>query len=405
MNIDYKELAEKYGTPLYVYFTDIIKERIMNLKEILDQNFENYLIAYACKACSLLYICKYISSFGLGAEVVSDGELYIALKAGFERNKIVFDGVSKSDYEIKYALSQDIYTINCESFDEVKVISSIAEGLGMDVNIGLRVNPEIKLQTHNYLKTGTKYNKFGIDFNDAIMILDLINKIKNVKLKGFHFHLGSNIKSPEPFIVAIDKISKLIHLAFKKGYKIEYLDIGGGIPILSNKEGLHNYLFPILEFIRKKLLSNVEDLRIILEPGRSIVGDSAVLLTRVNYVKNVDKRKWILIDAGMNDLIRPALYGVFHPIECLSCVSNRIENYSIGGPICESSDVFAKDIKLPTVRRGDILAFLRVGAYGISMSSNYNSRRRPAVVVIENNNFRLIKRRENLEDLISNEIV
>ena len=275
----------------------------------------------------------------------------------------------------------------------------------MDVNIGLRVNPEIKLQTHNYLKTGTKYNKFGIDFNDAIMILDLINKIKNVQLKGFHFHLGSNIKSPEPFIVAIDKISKLIHLAFKKGYKIEYLDIGGGIPILSNKEGLHNYLFPILEFIRKKLLSNVEDLRIILEPGRSIVGDSAVLLTRVNYVKNVDKRKWILIDAGMNDLIRPALYGAFHPIECLSCVSNRIETYSIGGPICESSDVFAKDIKLPTVRRGDILAFLRVGAYGISMSSNYNSRRRPAVVVIENNNFRLIKRRENLEDLISNEIV
>ena len=397
-------LAEEYGTPLYVYFLDIIKERVVNLISIIENYLRNYLIAYACKACSLLYVCSYISKIGLGAEVVSDGELYIALKAGFDRDKIIFDGVSKSDYEIEYALSQKIYSINCESLKELEVISDVAKKLGVYADIGLRINPKVSFHTHSYLKTGTGYNKFGIDFEEVSKNLDLIKKLENINLRGFHFHLGSNIYSAKPFIDAINRISSLISLAIDKGYEIEYLDIGGGIPSIKDKQALKDYLSPILEALNEKVL-NLGDIKIIFEPGRYIVADSAVLLTRVNYVKRVGKNDWVLVDAGMNDFIRPALYNAIHPIECVSCISSEERIYSIGGPVCESSDVFAKNIRLPVIKRGDLLAILEAGAYGISISSNYNSRRRPAVVAVEGDKYKLIRMREEFRDLIDKEIV
>lgn len=397
-------LAEEYGTPLYVYFLDTIKERIGNLISIIENYLGNYLIAYACKACSLLYVCSHISKIGLGAEVVSDGELYIALKAGFDRDKIIFDGVSKGDYEIEYALSRKIYSINCESLKELEVISDVAKKLGVDADIGLRINPKVSFHTHSYLETGTEYNKFGIDFEEVSKNLDLIKKLENVNLRGFHFHLGSNIYSAKPFIDAINRISSLISLAIDKGYEIEYLDIGGGIPSIKDKQALKDYLSPILEALNEKVL-NLGDIKIIFEPGRYIVADSAVLLTRVNYVKRVGKNDWVLVDAGMNDFIRPALYNAIHPIEYVSCISSEERIYSIGGPVCESSDVFAKNIRLPVIKRGDLLAILEAGAYGISISSNYNSRRRPAVVAVEGDKYKLIRMREEFRDLIDKEIV
>jgi len=403
----YKDLLldayKRYNTPLYVYFLDIIKERVSNLDNILRSYLENYLVAYACKACSLLYICKYLNELGLGAEVVSDGELYIALKSGFRKGKIIFDGVSKSDSEIEYALMQEIYSINCESLDEIKVISAIARKRNITVDVGLRVNPKINVHTHEYLRTGSRYNKFGIDYEEIIRNIDMVKKFDNVNVKGFHFHLGSNISSSKPFIDAIDKVSKLIAFAIDRGYDIEYLDIGGGIPVIKDKKLLHRYLSPILESIKEKIL-DIGDIKIILEPGRYIVADSAVLLTKVNYVKKVDEREWILIDAGMNDFIRPALYDVYHPIICLTCSSNEKRIYSVGGPVCESADVFAKDIELQAVKRGDILMFLDVGAYGVSMSSNYNSRRRSAVIAVEKGETKLIRMREEFKDLIDKEI-
>jgi len=398
-NVLVADLADRFGTPLYVYSYKTLVGHYLKLKAAFQEI--NPLICYSVKANSNLSILKTLVSQGSGLDIVSGGELYRALKVGCPAKKIVYASVGKTDNEITTAIKKGILFFNAESLAELENINRISKKLNKVTRVAIRINPDVEAKTHKYITTGKLTNKFGIDLKSAQKILLLRNKFKNLNICGLHIHIGSQITQSSPFVAAIKKVSDFIRYLRGKGVALEYLNIGGGLGIIYDKETPQTaqiYANQIIPLLKKT------GLKIIMEPGRFIIGNAGILVAKVLYIKNTPKRKFIIVDAGMNDLIRPALYSAYHNI--LPLVQNiKKEKADIAGPICESGDFLAKSRQLPKVKVGDYLAVMSAGAYGFSMSSNYNSRLRCAELMIKNNKVLVIRKRESLQDLVRNEAV
>jgi diaminopimelate decarboxylase len=404
------DLAERFGTPLYVYSYKTIIDHYLKLKYAFRDI--DPLICYSVKANSNLAILKALVDKGAGLDIVSGGELFRALKVGCPSEKIVYASVGKTDKEIEEAIWKRIFFFNVESVAELENINRIARKLSRVVQVSIRINPDVEPKTHKYITTGKITNKFGIDFRSAYQILIVRKALSNIKISGLHIHIGSQITESAPYIAAITKVIAFIGKLRKKGIDLDYLNIGGGLGIVYDKETPQT----AQKFAQKALpLLKKTGLRIILEPGRFIVGNAGILIAKALYIKSTPKKKFVIIDAGMNDLIRPALYEAYHAILPLVILLEaklrsqkskvKSQKYDIVGPICESADCFAKDRRLPRIKEGEYLAVMSAGAYGFSMSSNYNSRLRAEEVMVVGDEVFVIRKRESQEDLIHNELI
>jgi diaminopimelate decarboxylase len=399
-DVPLKLLAEKYGTPLYVYSYNTLVRHIEAYKKAF-RTFP-HIICFALKANSNLAILRVLAEHGAGADIVSGGELYRALTAGIPPSKIVYAGVGKTENEIRYALKSKILMFNVESENELMEINRVAGKMKTKAPIALRVNPDIDPQTHSYIATGLKKHKFGIPIENALEFYKLANSLKNIKVIGIHKHIGSQITKVAPFVDALKRILMLVDEVNKQGVDIRYLDIGGGLGIPYRDEAT-----PYPKELAKNLIPLVKgrELTLILEPGRSIAGNAGILLTKTLYLKKGPEKEFVIVDAGMNDLMRPSLYNAYH--EILPVVKRRKKKVvsDVVGPICESGDFLAKDRLLQQVSPGDYLAVMSAGAYGFSMSSNYNSRPKAAEVMVKGKRHFLIRKRETYEDLIRGETI
>ena len=398
--MNFKELAQKYDTPLYVYDFDHFTEQFNKLKKAFKAR--KSIIAYAIKANSNLSVIKHFSNLGSGADCVSIGEVKRALLAGVDKYKIIFSGVGKRDDEIQEALIKDILMINVESEAELARVHDIAKELGKVARISIRVNPNIDPRTHPYISTGLHENKFGVDIETAKKMYIFAQKSEYLNPVGIHFHIGSQLTELEPIKEASQIVADLVRSLKAIKVDIKFFDVGGGLGIRYKDEELiepYDYAQAILS-----TLSGL-DLTIVCEPGRFLVGNGGYFLTKVLYEKVNGDKRFVIVDGAMNDLIRPSLYNAYHKVEVLSSVKNpEISKANIVGPVCESGDFFAKNIEIPQTNPGDLVVIHSAGAYGFTMSSNYNTRPRAAEVAVENGSDRLIRRRETFEDLIACEI-
>ena len=398
--MDFKKLAQKYDTPLYVYDFNHFSEQFNKLKKAFKAR--KSIISYAIKANSNLSVVKHFASLGSGADCVSIGEVKRALLSGVDKYKIIFSGVGKRDDEIKEALNRDILMINVESEAELSRVHDIAKELGKIARISIRVNPNIDPKTHPYISTGLHENKFGVDIETAKKMYIFSKKSKYLNPVGIHFHIGSQLTELEPIREASAIVADLVRSLKAINVDIKFFDVGGGLGIRYKDEKLiepYDYAQAILS-----TLSGL-DLTIICEPGRFLVGNGGYFITKVLYEKVNGDKRFVIVDGAMNDLIRPSLYNAYHKIEVLSSVENpEISKANIVGPVCESGDFFAKNIDVPKTNPGDLVVIYSAGAYGFTMSSNYNTRGRAAEVAVENGEDRIIRRRETFEDLIACEI-
>ena len=400
-SVKVQNLAEKFGTPLYVYSHNTIIDHFQKIREAFAP--VKPLVCFSVKANSNLAILKTLVKKGAGLDIVSGGELFRALKAGCDPKKIVYASVGKTAAEIETAIKKGILFFNVESLPELENINRIAKRLGKITNAAIRINPDVEPKTHKFITTGKLTNKFGIDFDTAARIFSAQRSFLNVRICGMHIHIGSQITESAPFIAAITKVLIFIAKLKRQGVHLEYLNIGGGLGIVYDKETPQT----AQEFAAKVLpLLKDTGLKVIMEPGRFIIGNASVLVTRVLYIKSTPLKRFVIVDAGMNDLIRPALYEAYHNITPLRAADDKHHFLAdVVGPICESGDFLAKDRMMPQVKEGDYLAVMSAGAYGFSMSSNYNSRRRNAEVLVKGNKTYLIRKRETYEDLIRNEVI
>jgi len=402
-DIKIRDLANRFGTPLYVYSYHTLIGHFFKLKTAFREI--EPLICYSVKANSNLAILKALVDKGAGLDIVSGGELFRAMKAGCPAERIVYASVGKTGREIEEAIRRRILFFNVESLPELENINRIARSLNKIVNVAIRINPDVEPKTHKFITTGKITNKFGIDFNDAYKIFLIQNKFANLNICGLHIHIGSQITESAPYVAAITKMVGFINRLKRRGVHLECLNIGGGLGIIYDKEApqtAEKFAQHVLPLLRKTRL------KIILEPGRFIAGNAGILIAKVLYIKSTPKKKFVIVDAGMNDLIRPALYDAYHNILPLQVTSNGphvTDKSDVVGPICESADFFAKDRRLSRVKEGDYLAVMGAGAYGFSMSSNYNSRRRAEEVLVIKDRAFVIRKRETNADLISHEII
>lgn len=396
--LDITELAGKYGTPLYVYSHRTMAEHYRKIESAFAQL--ETLICYSVKANSNIAILNEMRKLGSGFDVVSGGELFRALKTGVDPQKIVYAGVGKTKKEIEFAIKSNILMFNVESVNEMRALNEAGKKLKKQVAIALRVNPDVDAHTHDYITTAKKENKFGIDIVQAQSLFRSGRKFKHLDMKGIHIHIGSQITSYAPYIEAINKVTGFISELRREGIKIEYLNLGGGLGIIYNEENpstaaeFANAIMPHIAGL---------DMKVVLEPGRFIIGNAGMLVTRVTFNKKGHKKNFLIVDAGMNDLIRPSLYGAYHKILPVSAKKAKLEFYDVVGPICESGDFLGKDRHLPAIEEGDLIAVRSAGAYGFSMSSNYNSRPRAAEVMVKAGKAYLIRERETYDDLVSKE--
>jgi diaminopimelate decarboxylase len=392
-------LAREVGTPLYVYSRAALVNRFQAFAEAFAG--VPHLVCFAMKANGNLATLRLFASLGGGADVVSGGELFRALKAEVPPGRIVFAGVGKSRDEIAYALKSDILMFNVESVPELHLVNAVAGEMGARARVALRVNPNVDPKTHPYISTGLQQNKFGIDIGQAEEAFALTRSLRHVEVVGVHQHIGSQITEVEPFVDAIGRVAELMRGLRARGFGIRYLDIGGGLGIT-----YHDETPPIPREMAQAVLPIIRDLgcTVVMEPGRFLVGNAGILVTRVLYVKPTPAKNFVIVDAGMNDLARPSLYNAYHAIQP---VRPRPRNGTmvadVVGPICESGDFLAKDRELPAAEPGDLLAVMSAGAYGFSMSSNYNARPRPAEVLVGGDRYAVIRNRESYEDLIRGE--
>ena len=396
--IPIESIAEKVGTPLYLYSYHTLVRHFT----VFDKAFHGipHLVCFSAKANSNLALLRLFINLGGGVDVVSGGELYRAIKAGADPQKIVFSGVGKRVDEIEYALKTGILMFNVESSQELSVINEVAGRFGKKAHIAIRVNPDIDPKTHPYISTGLKQNKFGIDILRAPMAYRLASQLPNLKIVGIDCHIGSQLIQVEPIIEALRKLKQLVENLRKEGMEIQYLDLGGGLGITyEDEEPPHpmEYASNILEEIRGFGCT------LILEPGRVIVGNAGILVTKVLYTKENEEKRFVIVDAGMNDLVRPSYYGSYHQILPVRKEGREEIVADVVGPICESSDFLAKGRKMLKVNPGEMIAVMSAGAYGFSMSTNYNSRPRVAEVIVRDDQMFVIRRRENYEDLIRGE--
>ena len=394
-NIPFEQLAKQFGTPLYVYSQNALTDAFNQYQSAFSGS--ETLICYAVKANGNLSIIKHFAQLGSGFDTVSGGEIARVLAAGGSADKIIFSGVGKSVAEMEYALNVGIKCFNVESLPELDRLNQVAEKLGKIANISLRINPDVDAQTHPYISTGLKVNKFGIAMSDALAAYQYAKNLKNLNVIGIDCHIGSQLTNLSPLIEACERMLALVDKLAAQDIVLEHIDLGGGVGIVykdENTPNLHEYAQAV-----QKLLQN-KNLKLILEPGRSLVGKAGTLLTRVEFVKRGEEKNFVIVDAAMNDLMRPTLYNAYHHIENAAKKLQPEIMADIVGPICETGDFLAK--ARPIVAEADDLLLVRgAGAYGMSMASNYNARPRAAEVLVNGNEARLIRRRETLDDLLA----
>ncbi|MBI4842881.1 MAG: diaminopimelate decarboxylase [Nitrospirae bacterium] len=395
-NVPARKIAEEVGTPVYIYSRNTLLRHLNAYKNAFKKH--PHIICFALKANSNGAILRLLAKNGAGADVVSGGELYLALKAGIPSNKIVYAGVGKSADEIAYALKSKILMFNVESSDELNAINGIAKKLKVKAPIALRVNPDIDPKTHPYISTGLIESKFGIPIKDAVENYSVASRLPNIEILGIHKHIGSQITEVRPFVDALKKVVALAKKLNDCGINIRYLDIGGGLGINYNNDSP-----PLPKELSKALLPfmNAQNLKLIIEPGRSIAGNAGVLITKALYIKRHANKEFVIVDAGMNDLIRPSLYNAYHNIIHVMKNARKKVTVDIVGPICESGDYLAKNRRINRVIQGDMLSVMSAGAYGFTMSSTYNSRPRIPEVLVKGNKYYVVREREEYSDLDS----
>ncbi len=391
---------EKEGSPLYIYSKNALVERIRSYREAFAS--QPTLVAYAMKANGNLAILSLLAKEGAGIDVVSGGELFRARKAGVPGEKIVFAGVGKSREEIAYALREKILMFNIESQDELDHISQVAVEMGTQAPVALRVNPDVDPKTHPYISTGMKKSKFGIPVERAVAEYQRASKLPGIKIVGIHQHIGSQLTEISPFRDAFDRLLAFHAELSKAGVRVTHLDLGGGLGIRYRSEEP-----PTPADLAALVLPRVKDLGVtlVLEPGRSIVGNAGILVTRVLYRKTTAVKSFVIGDAGMNDLLRPSLYGAHHDLLPVREKTGQTIKGDLVGPICETGDFLATDREMPDFVSGDLIAVMSAGAYGFSMASNYNARPRPAEVLVDSGSYRVVRDRESFEDLVRGERV
>jgi len=414
-DVDLARVAEKFGTPTYVYSAGTILDHLTRLNGALATL--DHLICYAVKANSNRSILKLLADAGAGFDIVSGGELFRVLAAGGDPAKCTFAGVGKSPEEIEYALELGVYSFNIESESELEHIDRIAGAKNLRAPIALRANPDVDPHTHEYISTGSRENKFGIALGQLPAAYERAAEMRNIDIIGVQMHIGSQITEAAPFANAIKKLAPIVR-ELKSKYPIKFFSIGGGMGIIYRRalesgsgkwwhdHGGETSAFSIRDYADAIVPPLRElNLRILVEPGRFLVGNAGVLLARVSCIKKSGAKKFAIVDAGMNDLIRPALYHSYHEIVPVKETrSERESKIDIVGPVCESGDFFALDREMPELHEGDLLAIMSAGAYGFVMASNYNSRRLPSEVLVRGDKFALIRQRQTWEDLASGEV-
>jgi len=414
-DVDLARVIKEFGTPLYIYSAGTVLDHYRRLDSALAPL--DHLICYAVKANSNRAILKLFADAGAGFDIVSGGELFRVLEAVGDPKKCTFAGVGKSGEEIEYALDQGVYSFNVESEAELERIDQIAGTKSLRAPVALRVNPDVDPHTHEYISTGSRENKFGIALDHVAAVYQRAAKLGNIDIVGVQMHIGSQITETQPFVGAIRKVAPLVR-ELKNKYRIKFFSIGGGVGIVyessfvsggsdwwkKNRESARHQL-SIQEYVDAILpLLRELKLKILLEPGRLLIGNAGVLLTRVRYIKQTGQKKFAIVDAGMNDLIRPALYHSYHEIVPLREPSaGKRDKIDIVGPVCETGDFFALDREMPEVSEGDLLAIMSAGAYGFAMASNYNSRPLAAEALVRGDKFALIRKRQSPEDLVRGE--
>ena len=395
-------IVKELGTPCYIYSHATLVRHF----QVYDRAFAAvpHIIAFAMKANSNLAVLRLMAKEGSGVDIVSGGELFRALKAGVPPAKIVFAGVGKSAEEIRDALKADILMFNVESSAELQAINDVAASVGKKARVALRINPDIDAKTHPYISTGLKKSKFGIAADRALDEFKLASSLSHIDVVGVHKHIGSQLMEVTPFVEALKKVLKLVEALRGNGTNIRYINIGGGLGITYSDETP-----PLPQDLADAISPMVRDLNVtlIMEPGRVIVGNAGILVTKVLYLKEGEAKKFVIVDAAMNDLIRPSLYGAYHEIRPLSepVLQRSKHQVDVVGPVCESGDFLAKDRLLPDVRSGEMLAVMSAGAYGFVMSSNYNSRPRVPEALVKDEEIHVIRARESYDDLVKGETI
>ncbi len=400
-DVSIKEIADNVGTPFYCYSSAYLKARF----KAYEKGFGNrkHLICFAVKANSNLAVLSCLGSLGAGADIVSGGELYRALKAGIPPQRVVYSGVGKTEQEMAFALEQGICMFNVESLEEMKTLSATAQRLGKKAPVSFRVNPDVDPKTHPYISTGLKKNKFGLSPEQALEAYQEAAKDPWLEVVGIDCHIGSQIVEIDPFLDAFDRLKRLVEKIEAMGIGLSYIDIGGGLGISYDKEAPpspEDYISAIVQ--RSEGIGQT----IVVEPGRSICGNAGILVSKILYTKNNGTKDFYIVDAGMNDLGRPSLYDAYHEIRAVEEPSStKTKQVDVVGPICETGDFLARDRVLPELGPGSLIAVMSAGAYGFTMSSNYNSRPRVAEVMVYGDSFYVVRKRESLDDLISHERV
>jgi len=397
-DVPVSELASQYGTPLYVYSRSHLQAQYRALKKVMAP--VNPLICFAVKSNTSAAVIQTFAAEGSGADVVSAGELYRARQAGVPADKIVFAGVGKNEQEIEYALRENILYFTVESEPELERISAVGKKIGLTGRVAIRVNPDVDPKTHKYTSTGKKENKFGVDLERAMQAYELAARLPNLEITSLHMHLGSPIMTRDPYAEALHKVKDLVADLKKRYPSFTHIDIGGGLGIVY-KPGDKPFDLPAFaEAVIPPLLEM--KLSVSMEPGRFLVGNAGILVTKVEYIKDNPFKKFIVMDAAMNDLIRPALYEAYHEIKSVNETADTLFG-DLVGPVCESGDFFAANRDLPAVKQGDLLAVMSAGAYGYVMSSTYNSRGRAAEVMVQGSRHELVRARETIEDVVRGE--
>ena len=397
-DVSVSTIGKKVGTPFYLYSYKTIVDHFTKLQKAFAP--VSPIICFAMKSNSNLAILKALVDRGAGLDIVSIGELKKALMVGADPKKIVFASVGKTEEEISFALKQGILFFNVESLPELEFINKVARKMKKTAQVALRINPDVEAPTHDFITTGTLKKKFGIDLTTTKKIFASAKKYKNVRINGIHIHIGSQITEGAPFVGAIKKVIEFIEDLKHNNVSIEYLDIGGGMGIIYKDEKAQTaqeYADKVLPLLVKT------GLKIIMEPGRFIVGNAGIFVTKVLYIKDNGYKRFVIVDGGMNDLIRPSLYDAYHEIVPLKQTNAKKIKVDVVGPICESGDFFAHDRLLPHVKSGDDLAIMSAGAYGYVMSSNYNVRGRVPEVMVKGRRFEVVKNREEFKDLVRGE--
>ena len=399
------EIAKEFGTPSYVYSANVVRKQYNALKEALAKALpadKQPLLCYACKANTNIALLKLLQTLGSGLEIVSEGELLKGLKAGFKGDHIISTSFGKVAPEIRACLDASIHQFNIESVPELHHVNSIAKEMGKKADVVFRLNPNVSGGGHHKISTGRKRDKFGLSAERILEIYKIADELEHINPLGLSVHIGSQVSNVSAFKPAFEKLADMVNTLRDQGYKVERLDIGGGFPIIYNDEKLLD-LQEYANWVRDIILPL--DVQIQMEPGRYMVGNAGILLTETTYVKETGERDFLVLDAGMNDLIRPTLYEAYHKIGPIAHFEREIKKYDVVGPICESGDIFAESREMPEIKDGELVAIHSAGAYGFAMASNYNTRPLPAEILVDGDKVSIIRQRQSFQDIMKDESI